>query len=155
MLNPNFWDDKEKADLTLKDIQELKNLTQDIKKLKEDTENNLELIELLLVEKDDELLQNLELDIKNETKQLEKLSVLLLLNGPYDKNNCTLEIHSGAGGTEACDWANMLYRMYLRYCEKKGYKVEVLDYQEGEEVGIKSVTIEIKGLNAYGYLKGE
>ncbi len=155
MLNPNFWNDKEKADLTLKDIQELKNLTQDIKKLKEDTENNLELIELLLVEKDDELLQNLELDIKNETKQLEKLSVLLLLNGPYDKNNCTLEIHSGAGGTEACDWANMLYRMYLRYCEKKGYKVEVLDYQEGEEVGIKSVTIEIKGLNAYGYLKGE
>ena len=155
MLNPNFWDDKEKADLTLKDIQELKNLTQDIKKLKEDTENNLELIELLLVKKDDELLQNLELDIKNETKQLEKLSVLLLLNGPYDKNNCTLEIHSGAGGTEACDWANMLYRMYLRYCEKKGYKVEVLDYQEGEEVGIKSVTIEIKGLNAYGYLKGE
>ena len=155
MLNPNFWNDKEKADLTLKDIQELKNLTQDIKKLKENTENNLELIELLLVEKDDELLQNLELDIKNETKQLEKLSVLLLLNGPYDKNNCTLEIHSGAGGTEACDWANMLYRMYLRYCEKKGYKVEVLDYQEGEEVGIKSVTIEIKGLNAYGYLKGE
>lgn len=155
MLKPTFWDDKEKADLTLKDIQELKNLTQDIKKLKEDTENNLELIELLLVEKDDELLQNLELDIKNETKQLEKLSVLLLLNGPYDKNNCTLEIHSGAGGTEACDWANMLYRMYLRYCEKKGYKVEVLDYQEGEEVGIKSVTIEIKGLNAYGYLKGE
>ena len=155
MLNPNFWDDKEKADLTLKDIQELKNLTQDIKKLKEDTENNLELIELLLVEKDDELLQNLELDIKNETKQLEKLSVLLLLNGPYDKNNCTLEIHSGAGGTEACDWANMLYRMYLRYCEKKGYKIEVLDYQEGEEVGIKSVTIEIKGLNAYRYLKGE
>ena len=155
MLKPNFWDDKEKADLTLKDIQELKNLTQDIKKLKEYTENNLELIELLLVEKDDELLQNLELDIKNETKQLEKLSVLLLLNGPYDKNNCTLEIHSGAGGTEACDWANMLYRMYLRYCEKKGYKVEVLDYQEGEEVGIKSVTIEIKGLNAYGYLKGE
>ena len=108
-----------------------------------------------MVEKDDELLQNLELDIKNETKQLEKLSVLLLLNGPYDKNNCTLEIHSGAGGTEACDWANMLYRMYLRYCEKKGYKIEVLDYQEGEEVGIKSVTIEIKGLNAYGYLKGE
>ena len=155
MLKPNFWDDKEKADLTLKDIQELKNLTQDIKKLKEDTENNLELIELLLVEKDDELLQNLELDIKNETNQLEKLSVLLLLNGPYDKNNCTLEIHSGAGGTEACDWANMLYRMYTRYCEKKGYKIEVLDYQEGEEVGIKSVTIEIKGLNAYGYLKGE
>ena len=155
MAKPTFWDDKEKADLTLKDISELKNLTQDIKKLKEVTENNLELIELLLVEKDDELLHNLEEDVKNENKKLEELSILLLLNGPYDKNNCTLEVHSGAGGTEACDWAAMLYRMYLRYCEKHGYKVEVVDYQEGEEVGIKSATIEIKGTNAYGYLKGE
>ena len=155
MAKPTFWDDKEKADLTLKDISELKNLTQDIKKLKEDTENNLELIELLLVVKDDELLHNLEEEVKNENKKLEELSILLLLNGPYDKNNCTLEVHSGAGGTEACDWAAMLYRMYLRYCEKHGYKVEVVDYQEGEEVGIKSATIEIKGTNAYGYLKGE
>ena len=155
MVKPTFWDDKKKADLTLKDISELKNLTQDIKKLKEDTENNLELIELLLVEKDDELLHNLEEEVKNENKKLEELSILLLLNGPYDKNNCTLEVHSGAGGTEACDWAAMLYRMYLRYCEKHGYKVEVVDYQEGEEVGIKSATIEIKGTNAYGYLKGE
>ena len=155
MAKPTFWDDKEKADLTLKDISELKNLTQDIKKLKEDTENNLELVELLLVEKDDKLLHNLEEEVKNENKKLEELSILLLLNGPYDKNNCTLEVHSGAGGTEACDWAAMLYRMYLRYCEKHGYKVEVVDYQEGEEVGIKSATIEIKGTNAYGYLKGE
>ena len=155
MAKPTFWDDKEKADLTLKDISELKNLTQDIKKLKEDTENSIELAELLLVEKDDELIHNLEEEVKNENKKLEELSILLLLNGPYDKNNCTLEVHSGAGGTEACDWAAMLYRMYLRYCEKHGYKVEVVDYQEGEEVGIKSATIEIKGTNAYGYLKGE
>jgi len=155
MSGSTFWDDKEKADLTLKEVTELKNLTQDIKNLKEETENNLELIELLLVEKDDELLHNLEEEIQKQSKKLEKISVLLLLNGPYDKNNCTLEVHSGAGGTEACDWAAMLYRMYLRYCEKKGYKVEVLDYQEGEEVGIKSATIEIKGMNAYGYLKCE
>lgn len=155
MAKPDFWDNKEKADLTLKDISELKNLTQDIKKLKEDTKNNLELAELLLVEKDDELIHNLEEEVKNENKKLEELSILLLLNGPYDKNNCTLEVHSGAGGTEACDWAAMLYRMYLRYCEKHGYKVEVLDYQEGEEVGIKSATLEIKGTNAYGYLKCE
>ena len=155
MSSPTFWDDKEKADLTLKEISELKNLTQDIKNLKEETENGLELIELLLVEKDDELLHNLEEETQNKTKKLEELSVLLLLNGPYDKNNCTLEVHSGAGGTEACDWAAMLYRMYLRYCEKKGYKTEILDYQEGEEVGIKSATIEIKGINAYGYLKSE
>lgn len=155
MSNPTFWDDKEQADLTLKDISELKNLTQDIKKIKEETQNNLDLIELLLVEKDDELIHNLEEEIKKQTDKLEKLSILLLLNGPYDKNNCTLEVHSGAGGTEACDWAAMLYRMYLRYCEKHNYKVSIIDYQEGEEVGIKSATLEIKGTNAYGYLKGE
>ena len=78
-----------------------------------------------------------------------------MLNGPYDKNDCILEIHPGAGGTESCDWASMLYRMYLRWCEKKKYKVEILDYQDGEEAGIKSVSLLIKGLNAYGYLKNE
>ena len=155
MNDPNFWDDKEKADLTLKDISDLKNLTQDIQKLKENNQNSLEICELLLVEKDDSLLHNLEEDVKKEEKELEELSVLLLLSGPYDKNNCTLEVHSGAGGTEACDWANMLYRMYTRFCEKMGYKTELLDYQEGDEVGIKSVTIKVTGTNAYGYLKSE
>ena len=155
MSSPTFWDNKEEADLVLKDISELKNLTQDIQKLKTSNINNLELIELLLVEKDDELLHNLEEDVKNEHKELDKLSVLLLLSGPYDKNNCTFEIHSGAGGTEACDWANMLYRMYLRYFESKGFKFSILDEQEGDEVGIKSVTIEVKGSYAYGYLKCE
>ena len=81
--------------------------------------------------------------------------MLLLLDGPYDKNDCTLEIHPGAGGTESCDWALMLYRMYTRWCEKKKYKVEVLDYQDGDEAGIKSVMIRVKGKNAYGYLKNE
>lgn len=155
MSQPNFWDNKEKADLTLRDISELKNLTQDLKKLKENNENNLEIAELLLVEKDDELIHNLELEAKKEENSLEKISILLLLSGPYDKNNCTLEVHAGAGGTEACDWAAMLYRMYLRYCEKKGFKTTLIDYQEGEEVGIKSAIIEIKGTNAYGYLKAE
>ena len=78
-----------------------------------------------------------------------------MLNGPYDKNNCILEIHPGAGGTESCDWASMLYRMYTRWCEKKNYKIELLDYQDGDEAGIKSVSLMIKGLNAYGYLKNE
>ena len=79
----------------------------------------------------------------------------MLLNGPYDKSNCILDIHAGAGGTEACDWAIMLYRMYTRWCERKNYKIELLDYQEGEETGIKSVSMLIKGMNAYGYLKTE
>ncbi len=78
-----------------------------------------------------------------------------MLNGPYDKCNCILEIHPGAGGTESCDWASMLYRMYLRYCEKKNFKTEILDYQDGDEAGIKSVSIRVSGLNAYGYLKNE
>ena len=92
---------------------------------------------------------------ENLPKEIEKLSLLLLLNGPYDKNNCILEIHSGAGGTEACDWAMMLYRMYTRWCEKKNYKIELLDYQEGDEAGIKNVSMLVKGRNAYGYLKNE
>ncbi len=86
---------------------------------------------------------------------MKKTNLLLLLSGPYDKNNCILEIHPGAGGTESCDWASMLYRMYTRYCEKKGFKTEILDYQDGDEAGIKSVSILVKGLNAYGYLKNE
>lgn len=91
----------------------------------------------------------------NIEKQIEKLNLVLLLNSPYDKNDCILDIHSGAGGTEACDWALMLYRMYTRWCEKKKYKMELLDYQAGEEAGIKSVSIRIKGMNSYGYLKNE
>ena len=79
----------------------------------------------------------------------------LLYSGPYDKNNCLLEIHSGAGGTEACDWVSMLLRMYTRYAERNNFKVEVIDELPGEEAGLKKVTILIKGLNAYGYLKGE
>ena len=84
---------------------------------------------------------------------MKDLELLLLLNGPHDKLDCILEVHSGAGGTEACDWAMMLYRMYMRWCEKKNYKVELLDYQDGEEAGIKSASIRVKGTNAYGYLK--
>lgn len=88
-------------------------------------------------------------------QEVEKISLLLLLNEPYDHNDCILEIHPGAGGTESCDWAMMLYRMYTRWCEKKQYKVELLDYQAGDEAGIKSVSMKIKGNNAYGYLKNE
>lgn len=91
-------------------------------------------------------------EIENDVNNL---NMLLLLNGPYDNNDCILEIHPGAGGTESCDWASMLYRMYLRWCEKKKYKVTLLDYQDGDEAGIKSVSIMVRGKNAYGYLKNE
>ena len=98
---------------------------------------------------------NLEEFANNLDSELNKLNLVLLLNGPHDKNNCIVDIHSGAGGTEACDWAMMLYRMYTRWCEKKKYKIELLDYQDGEEAGIKSVSMLVKGINAYGYLKTE
>lgn len=155
MQDVNFWNDKEKADTIIQEMSELKNVTSGIKERRDKNQEEAELLELLTLEEDTNLEHELEQEVKEEEEQLEKLSILLLLNGPYDKNNCILEVHSGAGGTEACDWAMMLYRMYLRYCEKKGYKTTVIDYQEGEEVGIKSASIKIEGTYAYGYLKNE
>ena len=117
--------------------------------------DNLEIIELLELEPDNTIEMSLEEFANNLNNELNKLNLVLLLNGPHDKNNCIVDIHSGAGGTEACDWAMMLYRMYTRWCEKKNYKIELLDYQDGEEAGIKSVSMLVKGTNAYGYLKTE
>ena len=117
--------------------------------------DNLEIIELLELEPDNTMEMSLEEFANNLNNELNKLNLVLLLNGPHDKNNCIVDIHSGAGGTEACDWAMMLYRMYTRWCEKKNYKIELLDYQDGEEAGIKSVSMLVKGTNAYGYLKTE
>ena len=126
-----------------------------IEKIKDEITSNIELVDLLEVEPD----QTLETEVEETTKKLEndveKIKLLVLLSGPYDKNNCILEIHPGAGGTESCDWANMLYRMYTRWCEKNNYKIIVLDYQDGDEAGLKSVSILVEGLNAYGYLKNE
>ncbi len=104
---------------------------------------------------DKELEEELVSNLDKYQHEYDELEIILLLNGEYDKYNCVMEIHPGAGGTESCDWALMLYRMYTRWCDKKGYKYEILDYQEGEEAGIKSVTLSIIGINAYGYLKYE
>ncbi len=150
-LNPNFWDNRQKAEEILKKITEQKNLISSITSMKQQLTDNDELLEIV----ESEELEQVENSILKTNQELEKLSLLLLLNGPYDKNDCILEIHSGAGGTEACDWANMIYRMYLRWCESKNYKVELLDYQPGEEAGIKSVSVKVRGTNAYGYLKNE
>lgn len=106
-------------------------------------------------EDDKEMFSLIETENVEIKKELEELEINILLNGPYDKLNVVLELHSGAGGTEACDWANMLYRMYMRWCEKKGYKTEVIDIQDGDEAGIKSASIIVKGINVYGYLKNE
>ena len=151
----NFWDNEQNAQKIFKNISSLKNITEPIINLQKEIKNNLELIELISTEKDDSLLENIKVDLKSINIQITNLEKLLLLNGKFDKNNCILEIHSGAGGTEACDWALMLYRMYTRWCEKNQFKVKTLDYQDGEEAGIKSCSLEITGENAYGYLKCE
>ena len=126
-----------------------------IESKQEEISSSIELLDLLEIETDPEMEVQLEDSVTKLNGEIEQLNLLLLLNGPYDKNDCILEVHSGAGGTEACDWAMMLYRMYTRYCEKNNFKYEVIDYQDGEEAGIKSASIRVKGTNAYGYLKNE
>lgn len=135
-------------------MNELKRLTSDIINLDKNIISNLEIISSTK-ENDLDIIEMVQEELNDITRRLDEVSLNIYLNGPYDKNNCILEVHSGAGGTEACDWALMLYRMYTRWCEKKNYKIEVLDYQDGEEAGIKGATILVKGHNAYGYLKNE
>lgn len=155
MEEPNFWNDKRESEKIITSINSLKNIINKVKNIKEKIENNYEIIEELKENFDEELLEIVYNDIDYINKSLEEIEVELLLSDPYDKESAIIEIHSGAGGTEACDWANMLYRMYSRWCEKKNYKIEVIDTQEGEEVGIKSLTMFVKGINAFGYLKNE
>lgn len=119
--------------------------------MKKNIVDNLELINIL----EESELTNLQKELKELEKKIEDLEFSCLLNGEYDQLNCYLEIHPGAGGTESCDWASMLFRMYTKFCEIEGYKFEVLEINKGEEAGLKSVTIHIKGLYAYGYLKSE
>lgn len=151
----NFWNDTNKAQEIIDNLNNLKETVSSVVDLTKRVDDNLDIIELLLVEEDVDLLQNLEEDVINMRQEISNLEVYLLLSGPYDKNNCILEIHAGAGGTEACDWTSMLYRMYLRYLEKHHYKYQILSYLEGEDTGIKSVSIKVNGMYAYGYLKSE
>ena len=151
----DFWND---VNLANKDILKLNNLKKEINNislLKEKINNNLEMLSLLKEENDEELKKLVETDIEDIKKRLEELKLELYLNHEYDHKNCILEIHAGAGGTESCDWALMLFRMYTRYCEKKGYKITILDYQDGDEAGIKKCALRIEGKDAYGYLKCE
>lgn len=133
----------------------LKDLVEEFSSLEERFDNLEVTYELLKEEPDDELQAELVEEAKKLMKDFSEFELQLLLNEPYDQNNAILELHPGAGGTESQDWASMLLRMYTRWAEKKGFKVETLDYLPGEEAGIKSVTLLIKGHNAYGYLKAE
>ncbi|MBA4537533.1 peptide chain release factor 2 [Bacillus aquiflavi] len=155
MLEPTFWDEQQKAQAVINEVKGLKDLVNEFTDLNE-TYENLELTyELVKEENDADLQEELAAELKELANRLNDFELQLLLSDPYDKNNAILELHPGAGGTESQDWGSILLRMYTRWGEKKGYKVETLDYLPGDEAGIKSVTLLIKGHNAYGYLKSE
>lgn len=155
MNSPGFWDDKKTSEDVIEELNGIKSLLDDCSSLKNKIDNDIELINMLNDSYDEEVMGMINDDIESIDSSLSSLENLLVLNGPYDKGGAILEIHPGAGGTESCDWANMLYRMYTRWCSNKGYKVEVIDYQDGEVAGIKSVSMIVRGLYAYGYLKCE
>ncbi len=151
----DFWNDTDNSSKVLKQINSLKSKVEGFKKLNNELNNLLEMSELLQVEEDEELAKDLLKSTDTLEKDIEKLEITTLLSGKYDNNNAILTIHPGAGGTEAQDWAEMLYRMYTRWANANGYEVKELDYLEGDEAGLKSVTFSVNGDYAYGYLKGE
>ena len=153
--NPDFWNDSKNSSEVLKEINQLKNKIEYYKKAESSLQNIIEMNILVEKENEESLEEDLQKSIKQLDKDIEKLEINTLLSGKYDKNNAIITLHPGAGGTESCDWVQMLYRMYTRWALDNGYEVKELDYLDGEEAGIKSVTALIKGQFAYGYLKGE
>ena len=151
----DFWNDSKNSSKVLKKITELKNKVNQFKKVESELNNLLEIKNLLLQEEDEELAKELEEGAVNIEQSIQKLEIATLLSGKYDSNNAIVTLHPGAGGTEAQDWVEMLYRMYTRWANANGYQVEELDYLAGDEAGIKSVTFLVSGDYAYGYLKGE
>lgn len=152
---PDFWNDVKNSSLVLKRITELKNIVNKYKSIESDIQNVLELNELLQDENDAELLKELNRNIGLIEQELNELEITTLLSGKYDSNNAIVTLHPGAGGTDAQDWGNMLYRMYCRWAYRNDYKIEELSFSEGEEAGIKSVTFLVSGNYPYGHLKGE
>lgn len=153
--DPSFWDEMEKAQPVLQKMKQLKNKIDGFEKLKSDFDDIITLIEMGNEENDESIIDEVKQLSKEFFEKYDELRISTLLTGPYDSNNAIVTLHSGAGGTEACDWVSMLLRMYLRWAEKHGFSVEELDYLPGEEAGVKSVTIQINGENAFGYIKAE
>ena len=154
-LEQDFWNDSKESGKVLAKIKSLKDIVSQFSKIESDVNNLIEMTELVMMEFDEELKREILSNTKMISAELEKLELQTFLSGKYDKNNAILTIHPGAGGTESQDWAEMLYRMYTRWAEKSQYIVNEIDFLEGDEAGIKSVTFEVIGENAYGYLKGE
>ena len=154
MADNTFWDNVDLANKIVKETNLLQKNVNIIENAKNKIEDNLDVLKELK-ETDMDLLELIFDEYKALKEEIDNLELQTYLSGKYDNNNCLIEFHAGAGGTESCDWANMLLRMYTRYLNKKNYKVDVLDVQEGEEAGIKSAMIKVSGEYAYGYLKGE
>ena len=155
MEAPDFWDDVERSQMMTKELKKLQDTVKTFSDLEAQFEDIGLMIEMGNEENDPDAVEMVAESLTEFQQAFEQLRLSTLLNGEYDKNNAILRLNAGAGGTEACDWASMLYRMYTRYAERKGFSVEVLDFLDGDEAGIKSVTIQINGENAYGYLKSE
>ena len=155
MEEPNFWDDAEKASASMKEVKDLKSVVERADGLSQEYEDILTLIEMGNEEEDASLIPEVEQEYKDFVEEFEDLRITTMLTGEHDRENAILTLHAGAGGTESCDWASMLCRMYERWADRRGFDVKVLDSLDGEEAGLKSVTLEISGENVYGYLKSE
>ena len=155
MEEPSFWDNAEKSGKAMQELKNLKDTVGMCEGLARRYEDIETLIEMGYEEEDEALVEEIGEELESFNTDLENIRIGTLLSGEYDKDNAIVTLHAGAGGTEACDWANMLYRMYTRWAERKGFSIEVLDFLDGDEAGIKSVTIQINGTNAYGLLKSE
>ena len=155
MEAPGFWDDPDRSNQKMKELKNMKDTVEECNGLFTQYEDILTLIEMGYEENDESMVAEIRGELEDFKAKFDELRISTLLSGEYDKNNAILKLNAGAGGTESCDWCSMLYRMYTRWAERKGFSVEVLDYLDGDEAGIKSVTFQVNGENAYGYLKSE
>lgn len=155
MQAPDFWNDPEKSNQKMRESKGLKDIVDTMNGLSSQYDDILTLIEMGYEDNDPAIIPDIEAELKKFKETFENIRISTLLSGEYDRNNAILKLNAGAGGTESCDWCSMLYRMYTRWAERKGFALEVLDYLDGDEAGIKSVTFQINGENAYGYLKSE
>ncbi len=155
MEAPDFWEDAEKASADMKEAKELKSIVERADKLSASYDDIMTLIEMGNEEEDASLIPEIQGEFESFRREFDDLRITTMLTGEHDGENAILTLHAGAGGTESCDWASMLCRMYERWADKRGFSVTVLDSLDGEEAGLKSVTLEIAGENVYGYLKSE
>ena len=155
MEAPDFWDNPEHSNKQMKELKNLQDTCKDYQEIYEQYEDILTLIEMADEENDTSLVEEIQAELDEFIGRFDDLRIQTLLSGEYDQNNAILKLNAGAGGTESCDWCGMLYRMYTRWAERKGFTIDVLDFLDGDEAGIKSITFQVNGENAYGYLKSE